>query len=264
VTNDRVEIPEAPRLIARLRWRELLSPRYAYAAAAHTARLVWRDPVLRAVLILVLAVDGAFILLHWYQELDLDTKYRLAWLDPAKLNMIKRDSYLTVFDHLKAIATVIFLARAWVATRAAAYVCSGLAFLVVLLISTSVLHANLAERLARFSGLVAVYPEMASHMVEAAILAAIGALLLALIAIGALRSEGIHSVFAVAMAVAIAGIGFFAGGVDLFHALMFFELRDIVRVLAFIEEAGEAVVQSVACLFAAAIASRCAPLGRSG
>lgn len=247
-----------PRLLARLGWRELFSPRYIAGAAAHVARLIRRDPVLRAIFVILLAIDATLMLLHWYRELGLDSTYPIAFLDVAKLNMIRHDSYVTSVDLVKSAATVMFLVVAWIATRAVAYLCIGLAYAIVILFGTTVFHADLGVRIARYTGLASVYPEMGDHMAEGIVLAIIGAALLLLIALGILRSRGIHSVFAAAMVVAIIALGFFAGGMDLFHALIFFEMQNYVHIIAFVEEAGEALAQTMGCVFAAAIARRCA------
>ncbi|MDH3232373.1 MAG: hypothetical protein OEQ29_02520 [Alphaproteobacteria bacterium] len=247
-----------PRLLAALGWRELFSPRYLAGAATHVARLIRRDPVPRAILVTLLAIDATLMLLHWYRELGLDSTYPIAFLDVAKLNMIRHDSYVTSVDLVKSAATAAFLVVAWIATRAVAYLSIGLAYAIVIVFGTTVFHVDLGVRIARYTGLANLYPEMGDHMAEGVVLAIIGAVLLLLIALGVVRSRGIHSVFAVAMAVAIVALGFFAGGMDLFHALIFFELQDYVHILAFVEEAGEALAQTTGCVFAVAIARRCA------
>lgn len=250
------------RIIAGFGWGELLSPRYVLGAARHVMRMVWRHPMLRVLFILLLCLDGTLMALHWVHELGLDRGIAPAWLDRSRLDLDRHGSFSMMFDHAKSSVTVVLLGRSWWLTRAPAYLCSAVAFLIVLWVSASSEHAVLGEKIAKMTGLDTIYPEMGNHMIEAAFLAVVGLTLLGLIVIGALRSEGTHSVIAAAMAVAVAGLGFFAGGLDLFHALMFFELGKYAGISAFIEEAGEAVMLTIGCLFAAVAASRCAKLSR--
>lgn len=149
-----------------------------------------------------------------------------------------------------------FRLRAYAISRQPVYAGAAAVLAAVSAIGGLRLHVWIGALIGARLGLQARYPEMAPHMGEALGVAAAGVFLLLPLLFAAARSTGWHAGLGVVLALLFVIMGFFAGGIDLLHALLFFESVWLVWALQVIEELGELATLTILCAVAATAARR--------
>ncbi|HUT48798.1 MAG TPA: hypothetical protein VM325_05630 [Alphaproteobacteria bacterium] len=223
---------------------------------ARLAAIIRGDRPIATIVCIVFVIDLAFVLLHVGHILSTEKIWVVDALRNPRFDLMEEDNYAALFKIVLAGLLAAFLIRAYVISRQPVYAGAAAVLAALVAIGGLRLHVWIGSLIGARLGLQARFPEMAPHMGEALGVAAAGVLLLWLLLFAAARSAGLHAGVGVVLALLFVIMGFFAGGIDLLHALLFFESVWLVWALQVIEETGELATLTILCAVAAAAARR--------
>jgi hypothetical protein len=229
------------------------APRTSGSAAAFLA-MVRRDRLVVVITCLVLVIDVGFLLLHVGNILTIEKMWPYQFFANPRFDLMESENYAALFKVFMAGLMTIFFLRAFALSRQPIYAAGAGVIIAVAAIGGFAIHAWAGELLGERLGLVARYPEMGRHMAEAMVVAVVGGLIFLLLVGAAWLSTGWHRGFGKVVIVLFIVLGFFAGGVDLMHALLFYENIYLVWALQVIEDAGELSSITMLCAVAAVAA----------
>jgi hypothetical protein len=224
--------------------------------ASEFLAMVRADRWVIAVACFVFVVDAGFLFLHVGHILSTEGMWPVAFFNDPRFDLMESENYAALFKVFMVGLLVIFFSRAFVLSRQPIYAVGVLVILVVAAIGGFALHAWAGELIGERLGLVARYPEMGRHMGEAMAVGATGALIFVALIAAAWLSSGWHRGFGKVVIVLFIVLGFFAGGIDLLHALLFYENVWLVWGLQVLEDAGELGSLTMLCAVAAVAARR--------
>jgi hypothetical protein len=216
--------------------------------------MVRQDRVVVWIACLVLLIDVGFLVLHVGHILDGEGIRPAPFFKDPRFDLMEPANYAALFKIFLAGLLLIFFLRAFTLSWQPIYFVGALVIVGVSVVGALALHAWAGEIIGERLGLVAKYPEMGPHMGEAMAVAAVGGLIFLLLVAAAWLSRGWHRGFGKAVIVLFLILGFFAGGIDLLHALTFYENVWLVWGLQVLEDAGELGTLTVLCAVGAVAA----------
>jgi len=205
---------------------------------------------------LVLVIDLGFLLLHVGHIFSTEGMWPVAFLRNPRFDLMEPANFAALFKVFMAALMVFFFLHAFALSRQPIYAAGVAVVVAVAAIGGLALHARAGEAIGALLGLVARYPEMGPHLGEAMAVGVVGSLLFLLLLVCALRSSGWHRGAGIVIVALFVILGFFAGGIDLLHALMFYESVWLVWGLQVLEDAGELGSITALCAVAAVSARR--------
>jgi len=204
----------------------------------------------------VLLIDIGFLVLHVGHILTTERMWSIAFFKDDRFDLMEPYNYAALFKVVMAGLMLIFFLRAFTLSWQPIYAAGSLVIVALAAIGGFALHARAGEIIGARLGLVAKYPEMGPHMGEAMAVAVAGGLIFLMLIAAVWLSKGWHRGFGKTVIVLFIVLGFFAGGIDLLHALTFYESEYLVWALQVLEDAGELGTVTVLCAVAAVAARR--------
>jgi len=223
-------------------------------SAAGFRAMVRRDRLVVWIACLVLVIDVGFLVFHVGHILNREGMWPVAFFNDPRFDLMEPANYAALFKIFMAGLLLVFFLRAFTLSWQPIYVVGALVIAAVSAVGAFALHARAGEIIGTRLGLVAKYPEMGPHMGEAMAVAAVGGGIFLLLFVSAWLSRGWHRGFAKVVIVLFIVLGFFAGGIDLLHALTFYENAWLVWGLQVFEDAGELGTLTILCAVAAVAA----------
>ena len=203
------------------------------------------------VLLLLLALDAVFILLHvLYREAGL--------LSDRRFSIGREDAYASMFGYFMESCIVLAVCALALRTRQPLYFCWAALFFYLLLDDTLMLHERATGFIARaffgFSKEDTVLGINAHDLVEDATMVLLGLMLLSIILVIYYFGDHTFKKVSRSLVMLLAALAFCGVVVALMHAAIVRsplrrELSDVHRLLAFMEDGGELVVISLILCF---------------
>jgi len=223
-------------------------------SAAGFRAMVRRDRLVVWIACLVLVIDVGFLILHVGHILNGEGMWPAPFFNDPRFDLMESENYAALFKIFLAGLLLVLFLRAFTLSWQPIYVVGALVIVAVSAIGAFAFHAWAGEVIGGRLGLVAKYPEMGRHMGEAMAVGTVGGGIILLLVAAAWLSKGWHRGFGKVAIVLFLILGFFAGGIDLLHALTFYENVWLVWGLQVLEDAGELGTLTILCAVAAVAA----------
>jgi len=227
------------------------------ASAWNPVPAIVGDRLARRALLVLVALDFAFIVLHGVRGLlgGVDGP-----LPDYRLRIDIDGGFAEIFNYLKLAAITVLCLAVWRRGRHAAPLLWGLVFLFALADDALSLHEDIGNMLVAPLGLPAVLGLRPNDLGELIVWAAPGVLLLVPLAYVTWRTPPKARRFSQRLVVLLAALVFFAVVVDMVHIMVVHWSRYVNGMLSLIEDGGEMVVVSAVCAYLVA-AYRAPPAG---
>ncbi|OGL48780.1 MAG: hypothetical protein A2161_13315 [Candidatus Schekmanbacteria bacterium RBG_13_48_7] len=215
--------------------------------------VVRNDRLLWYIFLTLLIIDLCWIFWFGITKLLYLTGVNESLYEIRYLRITKDDSYPEIFDYIKTGVLILLLGRLSLKTRQWIYVAFMLLFIVILLDDSLELHENWGGYFARAYHLKPLHDLRPQDVGELITWSILGAFVCPLILIGFLFSKRAHIANGLAMMVPFVALLFCGIFVDQLYTTFWDLFFGAGILLDMIEDGGEMIVITTACMLAAAL-----------
>ena len=226
---------------------------FAWAGFTRLLEAIRADRALFFIFVTLLVIDLCWILWFGAAKLLYNTGITESLYNLKQLRITAEGSYPEWFNWAKTLVLVFLLGRMARSTRQWIYGALTILFAVILMDDSLAIHEKAGKYFVRTLELQPVIGLRAQDVGELITWSILGAILLPLILIGLLRSERAHVANGMALLLPFAALLFCAVFVDQLYHIMHDAFFGAGILLDMLEDGGEMIVITTACMVAAAL-----------